>query len=153
MVDRAMQALNSLGLDPIAESHADGHSYGFRREGRCADAMAQTHIVLSHRHGPQWILEGDIKACFDKISHEWLLTHVPMDRQVLGRWLNAGFLERHELAAAGVPRAGTDAIAPVRGGAVAGATRHEGPERGASLRARDGKAGTFSLSRILMFNL
>jgi hypothetical protein len=47
--------------------------------------------VLSHRHGPQWILEGDIKACFDKISHEWLLTHVPMDRQVLGKWLKAGF--------------------------------------------------------------
>ena len=60
MRDRAMQALHLLGLDPIAEAHADGHSYGFRRERRCADAMAQTHIVLSHRHGPQWILEGDI---------------------------------------------------------------------------------------------
>jgi RNA-directed DNA polymerase len=84
-----------LGLDPIAESHADGHSYGFRRERRCADALAQTHCVLSHRHGPQWILEGDIKACFDRISHEWLVTHVPMDRQVLWRWLEAGFLEKH----------------------------------------------------------
>ena len=70
MRDRAMQALYLLGLDPIAESQADGHSYGFRRERRCADALAQTHIVLSHRRGPEWILEGDIKACFDKISHE-----------------------------------------------------------------------------------
>ena len=43
MRDRAMQALHLLGLDPIAESLADGHSYGFRRERRCADAMAQTH--------------------------------------------------------------------------------------------------------------
>src|SRR5215469_7610696 len=43
MADRAMQALYLLGLDPIAESRADGHSYGFRRERRCADAMAQTH--------------------------------------------------------------------------------------------------------------
>src|SRR5215470_10999292 len=93
MADRAMQALHLLGLDPIAESQADGHSYGFRRERRCADAMAQTHNLLSHRRGPEWILEGDIKACFDKISHEWLLTHVPMDRQALGRWLRAGFLE------------------------------------------------------------
>ncbi len=58
MTDRAMQALHLLGLDPIAESQADGHSYGFRRERRCADAMAQTHILLSHRHGPEWILEG-----------------------------------------------------------------------------------------------
>ena len=91
MTDRAMQALYLLGLDPIAESHADGHSYGFRRERRCADAMAQTHVVLSHHHGPEWILEGDIKACFDKISHEWLLEHVPMDRQVLGEMVESGF--------------------------------------------------------------
>jgi RNA-directed DNA polymerase len=108
MADRAMQALHLLGLDPIAESLADGHSYGFRRERRCADAMDQTHTVLSHRHGPQWILEGDIKACFDKISHEWLLVHVPMDRQVLGRWLKAGFLEKHAYFATteGTPQGG-----------------------------------------------
>jgi RNA-directed DNA polymerase len=109
MTDRAMQALYLLGLDPIAESQADGHSYGFRRERRCADAMAQTHILLSHRHGPEWILEGDIKACFDKISHEWLLTHVPMDRQVLEKWLKAGFLEKHAWFATteGTPQGGT----------------------------------------------
>ena len=95
MRDRAMQALYVLGLDPIAESRADGHSDGFRLERRCADALHQVHRLLSRRHGPQWILEGDIKACFDKISHEWLLTHVPMDRQVLGKWLKAGFLEKH----------------------------------------------------------
>ena len=108
MADRAMQALHLLGLDPIAESQADGHSYGFRRERRCADAMAQTHILLSHRHGPEWILEGDIKACFDKISHEWLLAHVPMDRQVLGGWLRAGFLEKHAWFATteGTPQGG-----------------------------------------------
>ncbi len=108
MCDRAMQALYWLGLDPIAEFQADGHSYGFRLERRCADAMAQTHVVLSHRHGPQWILEGDIKACFDKISHEWLLTHVPMDRHVLRKWLNAGFLEKHAWFATteGTPQGG-----------------------------------------------
>jgi RNA-directed DNA polymerase len=109
MTDRAMQALHLLGLDPIAESHADGHSYGFRRERRCADALAQTHVLLSHHHGPEWILEGDIKACFDKISHEWLLTHVPMDRRLLGQWLKAGFLEKHAYFATmeGTPQGGT----------------------------------------------
>jgi len=108
MADRAMQALHLLGLDPIAESQADGHSYGFRRERRCADAMAQTHTLLSHRHGSEWILEGDIKACFDKISHEWLLAHVPMDQQVLGRWLRAGFLEEQAWFATmeGTPQGG-----------------------------------------------
>jgi RNA-directed DNA polymerase len=108
MRDRAMQALYLLGLDPIAETLADGHSYGFRLERRCADALAQTHGLLSNRHGPQWILEGDIKACFDKISHEWLSTHVPMDRHVLGKWLKAGFLEKHAWFATteGTPQGG-----------------------------------------------
>jgi Reverse transcriptase (RNA-dependent DNA polymerase) len=68
MTDRAMQALYLLGLDPIAESQADGHSYGFRLERRCADALNQVHLLLGNRHGPQWILEGDIKACFDSAS-------------------------------------------------------------------------------------
>jgi RNA-directed DNA polymerase len=109
MTDRAMQALHLLGLDPIAESQADGHSYGFRLERRCADALKQAHILLSHRHGPEWILEGDIKACFDRISHEWLLTHVPMDQQLLRQWLKAGFLENHAWFATteGTPQGGT----------------------------------------------
>jgi RNA-directed DNA polymerase len=113
MTDRAMQALYLLGLDPIAESHADGHSYGFRRDRRCADALAQTHGLLSNWRGPEWILEGDIKACFDQISHEWLLTHVPMDRQVLAKWLKAGFLEKHIWFATteGTPQGGI--ISPV----------------------------------------
>ena len=46
MTDRAMQALYLLGLDPIAESQADGHSYGFRRERRCADALASSPCLV-----------------------------------------------------------------------------------------------------------
>src|SRR5207253_11161899 len=48
MTDRAMQALYLLGLDPIAESQADGHSYGFRLERRCADALEQSHLLLGN---------------------------------------------------------------------------------------------------------
>lgn len=66
MADRAMQGLYLLGLDPIAETLADGHSYGFRLERRCADAIEQCHLLLGNRHGPRWILEGDIKSCFDQ---------------------------------------------------------------------------------------
>jgi RNA-directed DNA polymerase len=108
MTDRAMQALYLLGLDPIAESQADGHSYGFRLERRCADALEQTHTLLSRWFSPQWILEGDIKACFDMISHDWLLAHVPMDKQLLRQWLKAGFLEKHAWFATteGTPQGG-----------------------------------------------
>jgi len=39
------------------------------------------------------VLEGDIKACFDRISHDWLLSHIPMEREILRKWLNSGYLE------------------------------------------------------------
>src|SRR5262245_14095648 len=51
MADRATQALYLLGLDPIAESLADGHSYGFRLERNCADALDQCHKILRGPHG------------------------------------------------------------------------------------------------------
>lgn len=93
MVDRAMQALYLLGLDPIAECLADGHSYGFRLERRCADAIGHCHLLLANPHGPEWILEGDIKSCFDRIGKEWLIEHTAMDKEILRRWLEAGYLE------------------------------------------------------------
>jgi RNA-directed DNA polymerase len=49
---------------------------------------------LCKRNSPRWVLEGDIRACFDQISHPGLLNHVPMDRTVHRQWLKAGFLER-----------------------------------------------------------
>jgi hypothetical protein len=39
--------------------------------------------------------EGDIKSCFDKISHDWLLAHVPTDRVILQKWLKSGYPEKH----------------------------------------------------------
>jgi RNA-directed DNA polymerase len=113
MADRAMQALYLLGLDPIAETQADHHSYGFRLERCCADALDQCHKILSGPTGPNWILEGDIKACFDRISHHWLLDHIPMDKELLRKWLEAGFLEKHVLFATtdGTPQGGI--ISPV----------------------------------------
>lgn len=97
MADRAMQALYLQALDPIAETTADPNSYGFRKERSTADALAQCHTVVSIRGSADWIWEGDIKACFDKISHEWLLAHIPMDKTILRQWLKAGFMERHIL--------------------------------------------------------
>jgi len=113
MTDRAMQAIYLLGLDPIAETLADGHSYGFRLERSCADAIEQCHLLLGNPHGPEWIMEGDIKSCFDRISHTWLDAHIPMDKGILRAWLQAGFLEggsRFETTE-GTPRGGI--ISPV----------------------------------------
>jgi len=106
--DRAMQALYALALAPIAEVLADRNSYGFREGRRCADALVQCHTVLSRQVSPAWILEGDIRACFDEISHEWLLQHVPMDKQLLRKWLKAGYWEKGQLfpTSAGPPQGG-----------------------------------------------
>jgi RNA-directed DNA polymerase len=65
MKDRAMQALYALALDPIAETEADPNSYGFRRERSPADAVEQCFGVLARQTSAQWVLEGDIQACFD----------------------------------------------------------------------------------------
>ena len=68
MQDRTMQALSLHALDPIADTTADPHSYGLRKERSCADAMEQCAIVLSNSTRPQWRLEGDITSCFDPAS-------------------------------------------------------------------------------------
>ena len=69
MLDRAHQALHMLALQPIAETCADKNSYGFREGRSCADAIGQCFIALAKSYSPVWVLEGDIKSCFDEISH------------------------------------------------------------------------------------
>src|SRR5580658_6606567 len=107
MKDRAQQALHLLALAPVVETTADKNSYGFRQQRSCADAIEQCFKALRSAN-TQWILEGDIKSCFDKISHDWLLAHVPMDRVILQKWLKSGYMEKHVLhdTADGTPQGG-----------------------------------------------
>ena len=81
ILDRAFQALHMLALQPIAETCADKNSYGFREGRSCADAIKQCFIVLAKRTSAQWVLECDIKACFDQISHSWMLKNILMDKR------------------------------------------------------------------------
>jgi len=91
---RAMQALYLLALEPIAEVQANKNSYGFRPKRSTADAIAQCFIALARKGSAQWILEADIKSCFDKISHSWLLKSIPMDKEILSKWLSAGYIDK-----------------------------------------------------------
>ncbi len=92
-----MQAIYLLALKPAAETQADPHSYGFR-EGRCAhDAIEQLAICMATSNAGQWVLEGDIKACFDTISHDWLRDNIPMDKFILSQWLKAGYMEKAKI--------------------------------------------------------
>ena len=94
MKDRAMQALHLLALDPISESLADRNSYGFRPHRSCADAIARCFSLLAKSTAPVWTLEGDIRGCFDNISHQWLEKHIPTDKKILHKWLKAGYVEK-----------------------------------------------------------
>jgi len=76
MSNRAQQACHLLALDPIAETCADEHSYGFRLERGAHDAIGYAFLILKRKGSPQWILEGDIKSCFDTINHQWLKENV-----------------------------------------------------------------------------
>ena len=113
MIDRAQQALHLQGLEPIAETLGDRHSYGFRLERSTADAIEQCFKILSKAHAPEWILEGDIKSCFDEISHSWTLDLIPMDTEVRRKWLQAGYLEKGTWfpTEAGTPQGGV--VSPV----------------------------------------
>ena len=113
MYDRAMQALYALVLDPVAEITADAKSFGFRK-GRCAqDACEYIFTALNHSYSPEWVLEGDIKGCFDHIDHEWLIQNIPMDKSVLKQFLKAGFVFQDVLfpTEEGTPQGGV--ISPI----------------------------------------
>lgn len=94
MLDRAMQALHLLALEPVSESTSDPNSYGFRINRSTHDAMSQLFVSLSQTASAQWVLEADIKGCFDHINHDWLLRNVRMDRTVLRKWLKAGVIHK-----------------------------------------------------------
>ena len=107
--DRAMQALWHAALVPIAEERADPNAYGFRPKRSTHDAIEQCFKLLGKRTSATWILEGDIRACFDRISHDWLLKNIPMDKIILKKFLKAGFMENGKRQATdlGVPQGGT----------------------------------------------
>ncbi len=96
ITDRVVQASLKLVLEPIFEADFHPCSYGFRPKRRAHDAVAEVHHFTSRSY--EWIVEGDIKACFDEISHPALMDRVRMrvgDKRVLAlvkAFLKAGIL-------------------------------------------------------------
>ncbi|WP_342305373.1 group II intron reverse transcriptase/maturase [Methanolobus sp. ZRKC5] len=113
MHDRAMQALHALALDPIAETNADRASFGFRQNRSAHDACELLFSCLCRKQSAHWVLEGDIKGCFDNINHDWLLTNIPMDKSILKQFLKAGFIYHRHLnpTKVGTPQGGI--ISPI----------------------------------------
>jgi RNA-directed DNA polymerase len=94
---RAYQALHLLALEPVVEMKADKNAYGFRPKRSAADAIETCFNALARKHSAQYILEGDIKSCFNEISQEWLCANITMDRNTLKKWLKSGYIEKGKL--------------------------------------------------------
>jgi len=102
-MDRCVQASLKLVLEPIFEADFLPCSYGFRPRRRAHDAIAEIHLFATQRY--TWVLEGDITACFDEISHSALLQRVRHrigDKRVVG--LVKAFLPAGVLSEDGVRR-------------------------------------------------
>ncbi|WP_341790188.1 group II intron reverse transcriptase/maturase [Rickettsia endosymbiont of Polydrusus tereticollis] len=108
MKDRAMQALHLMGLSPVAETTGDNHSYGFRMHRSTADAISQIFLTLAGRNRAEWILEVDVRKCFDEIDHNWLLSNIPMETRILKKWLKSGYIEKQMFCSTkwGTPQGG-----------------------------------------------
>lgn len=96
--DRCLQSLYKLALEPIGEEHADLSSYGFRpirgttwAAGRIISALANPLTKYGY------VVEVDIKSCFDKINHNFLASIIPtIPKEILSAWLKCGYVERSE---------------------------------------------------------
>jgi RNA-directed DNA polymerase len=111
--DRVVQAALKLVLEPVFEADFLPCSYGFRPNRRAWDAVAEVRYLASHNRNYEWVVEGDIKACFDEISHVGLMDRVRArvgDKRVLAlvkAFLKAGILREDgalEDTSAGTPQ-------------------------------------------------
>ena len=111
--DRTVQGALKLVLEPIFEADFKPCSYGFRAKRRAQDAIEEIFFYATHSY--EWVLEGDIKSCFDEISHVGLLDRVRDrvgDKRVLSlvkAFLKAGILGEDQVlrdTVTGVPQGG-----------------------------------------------
>src|SRR5580693_4121478 len=93
--DRCHQARVKNALEPEWEARFEPRSYGFRPGRGCHDAIESLFNILHGKSGRVWILDADLAAAFDKISHEYLLAAIGgfPARDMIAGWLKAGIFE------------------------------------------------------------
>jgi len=106
--DRAMQAATKIALEPFYEAKFESCSYGFRPAMGCQDATDKITSVLLKKQ--KWVLDADIKGCFDNIDHKFLALQIDTHwRPIVKRWLKAGYMEKSDYNRTnmGTPQGGT----------------------------------------------
>ena len=115
IADRINQDIIRQAVEPICEYHFQSCSYGFRPKRSCQDAMSDLFNKLSKKYGKRWIVEGDIKGCFDHIKHSHIIStlktwQVPTPiANIIEGFLKADIMEesRTTPSAEGTPQGGT----------------------------------------------
>jgi RNA-directed DNA polymerase len=97
----------------VTETLGDPNSYGFRPKRSAVDAIEQCFNALCRKASSQWVLEADIKGCFDNISHDWLKDNVQTDKRMLAQWLKCRLMENDlfHSTSSGTPQGGV--ISPI----------------------------------------
>jgi RNA-directed DNA polymerase len=95
LADRCHQARVKNALEPEWEARFEPRSYGFRPGRGCHDAIESLFNTLCGKSSRVWILDADLAAAFDKISHEHLLKAIGdfPAREMIAGWLKAGIFE------------------------------------------------------------
>jgi len=93
IIDRVIQDVTRIALEPQWEAKFEHCSYGFRPARSCHDAMIRVYKTFSRKR-KTFILEGDISGCFDNISHDALLSRLEdfPGKDLVAGWLKAGYM-------------------------------------------------------------
>lgn len=110
IIDRCLQAIVKNALEPSWEAKFESISYGFRPGRSAHDAIEKIFIICSPHRTKKWVLDADIKGCFDNISHEFLLKTIGNfpARKLIQEWLKAGTMEggKYQKTESGTPQGG-----------------------------------------------
>ena len=95
--DRAIQAIVKNALEPCWEAQFEGVSYGFRPGRSPHDAIGKIYQICCPHRRKKWILDADIKSCFDRINHNKLLEIIGNfpQRKLIAKWLKAGYIDNN----------------------------------------------------------
>jgi RNA-directed DNA polymerase len=106
--DRVVQGVVKTAIEPQFEATFEPNSYGFRPAHSTHDAIDNIFKCLSHKK--KWVLDADIKGCFDNIDHNHLLNLIDgkTAKDTIRQWLKSGIMENQEFQPSiiGTPQGG-----------------------------------------------
>lgn len=96
IIDRCLQAIVKNALEPCWEAQFEGISYGFRPGRSCHDAREKIYGFCCPHRRKKWIVDADIKGCFDNINHDFLIKTIGNfpARKLIEQWLKSGIMEK-----------------------------------------------------------